>query len=170
MAGPTIEVTLMTAATVAEPASDEEPRPEIEPAPSAPEVTQTTQEHPSQPERELIQSTSQPNDVEPSDPTDWQAIISTYAEESTVQNIEQERLRDAMWRKTFSVMFAPPDDWLIEDEPYLPDLQFEADKPKRLGIKISENCYLGFPGVDPQTVDSDMPGASAACRTERPAK
>lgn len=62
-----------------------------------------------------------------------------------------------MWRKTFLVMFAPSEGWLIEDKPYLPDLQFEADKPKCLGMKISENRYLGFPGIDPEAVDTDAP-------------
>lgn len=154
---PTIEVTLIATPPVDQP--DPEPAvpvPEPEPEPE-PENPQSPQVLLTPPEPGPASSPTVPASAESTDPIDWDDIISTFAEEATMQNLEQEDQREAMWRKTFSVMFKPPEDWLIEDEPYLPDLQFEADKPKRLGIKISENCYLGLPGIDPQTVDSDGP-------------
>lgn len=151
---PIIEVSLIAdppdeePTIVEEPAIDKEPEPEIATPRPAYVISQSSQD------------IEQPKPTEPPQPIEWDDIVSTYAEEATIQNLENERHRDAMWRKTFSVMFAPPEDWLIEDKPYLPDLQFEADKPKRLGIQISENCYLGFPGIDPETVDTDAPGWS----------
>ena len=156
-----LDVTLITPLAEEEPEVEEESEPiEVEPTAIA--------DAPKQPEQPPA-----PNGVDPvmpaldvgamevtetPSPVDWQNVISAVAKEVTLDKQEQERHRAAMWRKTYSVMFTPPEDWLIEDEPYLPDLQFEADKPKRLGIRISENCYLGFPGIDPQTVDSDAPG------------
>lgn len=151
---PTIEIYLIAdppdeeATIVEEVAIDKEPEPEIATPTPAPVISQSSQD------------IEQPKPTRPPQPIDWENIVSTYAEDATIQNLENERHRDAMWRKTFSVMFTPPEDWLIEDKPYLPDLQFEADKPKRLGIQISENCYLGFPGIDPETVDTDARGWS----------
>ncbi len=165
LATPTIEVTLLDAPSEEELAIEVVPEPDPEPTESmvTPEISQSPQESPEPYAPVADSSTVEPTDAESpvsSDPINWEEIVSTYADEATTENIEQERLREAMWLKTFSVMFAPPEDWLIEDKPYLPDLQFEADKAKRLGIKISENCYLGFPGIDPQTVDTDLPGWS----------
>jgi len=148
---PTIEVTLIPAQP------EKEVMSEVVPEPATPEVAPATPQRlhdfpePSEPTAE---SPASPN------PIDWKEIVSTYSNEAMIRNLEKERLREVMWLKTFSVMFAPPEDWLIEDTPYLPDLEFESDKPRRLGIKIGENCYLGFSGIDPQSVDSDAPGWS----------
>ncbi len=157
---PTIELRLIAKPPDEEPADEEEPDPDPMPAPLERDIPPDL---PEQAEQTVATALIEPANDEPEEssvPIDWENVISTIAEESTIQNIEQERIRNLMWRKTFSVMFAPPEEWLIEDQPFLPDLQFEADKPKRLGIKISENCYLGFPGIDPQTVDSDVPAWS----------
>ncbi len=154
---PNLEVVLITAQKFEEPPVKTEPSPEIEDSSVASTIPQSAQEAPTEPagEVEPLQT------AEEAAPIDLQALISTYAEEVVAENLDAERHRATMWRKTFSVMFEPPDEgWLIEDQPYLPDLQFEADKAKRLGIKISENCYFGLPGIDPQTVDSDAPGWS----------
>ena len=165
LAPPTIEVTLLDAPPEESLAIEVVPEPDPDPTVPlvTPEISQSPQESP-EPLIPVAESfMGELADAESpvsSDRINWEEIVSTYADEATIENIEQERLREAMWRKTFSVMFAPPEDWLIEDKPYLPDLQFEADKIKRLGIQISENCYLGFPGIDPQTVDTDLPGWS----------
>lgn len=157
LAVPNLDVVLVTAQKVEEPPVKVEPSPEMEVSSIASPVPQSAQETPKESEGEV----EPPVPAEEAAPIDLQALISTYAEEAVAEKLDAERHRAAMWRKTFSVMFAPPDeDWLIEDKPYLPDLQFEADKAKRLGIKISENCYLGLPGIDPQSVDSDTPGWS----------
>ncbi len=157
LAVPTLDVVLVTAQTVEEPPVKVEPNPEIEVSSIASPVPPSAQETP----KESEGAREPPETAEEVAPIDLQSLISTYAEEAVAEDLDAERHRAAMWRKTFSVMFAPPDeDWLVEDEPYLPDLQFEADKAKRLGIKISENCYLGLPGIDPQSVDSDAPGWS----------
>lgn len=161
----TLEVTLIDAAPVNEPEVADQSALPMDDAMPAPAAKMINQEPGEQPDGEVAASVENLGDIDPAlqpptEPVDLQALISSYAEDAAMQNLERERHRDKMWRKTFSVMFAPPEDWIIEDEPYLPDLQFEADKPKRLGIKISENCYLGLPGIDPQTVDSDGPGWS----------
>ena len=155
---PNLDVVLVTAEKVEEP-------PVEEVASIAPPVPQGVQETPKESEGEV----ELPETAEEAAPIDFLALISIYAEEATAARLDAERHRAAMWRKTFSVMFAPPDeDWLIEDEPYLPDLRFEADKAKVLGIKISENCYLGLPGIDPQSVDSDGPSWSGGGAPQPP--
>jgi hypothetical protein len=155
---PNLDVVLVTAEKVEEP-------PVEEVASIASPVPQGVQETPKESEGEV----ELPETAEEAAPIDFLALISIYAEEATAARLDAERHRAAMWRKTFSVMFAPPDEnWLIEDEPYLPDLQFEADKAKVLGIKISENCYLGLPGIDPQSVDSDGPGWSGGGALQPP--
>jgi len=157
LAVPVLDVVLVTAQKVEAPPIKVEPIPESEASSIVSPVPQSAQETPAESESEV----EPPETAEEAAPIDFQALISTYAEEAVAEKLDAERHRAVMWRKTFSVMFAPPDeDWLIEDEPYLPDLQFEADKAKRLGIKISENCYLGLPGIDPQSVDSDGPAWS----------
>ena len=154
---PNLDVVIVPAPKVEEPPIRVESIPELDVASIAPPVPQGVQETPKESEGEV----ELPETAEEAAPIDFLALISIYAEEATAARLDAERHRAAMWRKTFSVMFAPPDeDWLIEDEPYLPDLQFEADKAKVLGIKISENCYLGLPGIDPQSVDSDGPAWS----------
>lgn len=152
IATPTIAVTLIAAPPEVEPAIEKEPNPAVEAPSLVPQIPPTAQQVPLQPANDKPSVRS--------DPVDWESLVSTNAQQATMQKLAQERHREAMWRKTFSVMFARPEDWLIEDEPYLPDLQFEADKRRRLGLRISENCYLGFPGIDPETVDTDAPGWS----------
>lgn len=162
---PNLDVVIVPAPKVEEPPIRVESIPELDVASIAPPVPQGVQETPKESEGEV----ELPETAEEAAPIDFLALISIYAEEATAARLDAERHRAAMWRKTFSVMFAPPDeDWLIEDEPYLPDLQFEADKAKVLGIKISENCYLGLPGIDPQSVDSDGPSWSGGGAPQPP--
>jgi len=162
---PNLDVVIVPAQKVEEPPVKVESIPELEVASKAPPVPQSAQEIPKESESEV-----EPREAaQEAAPIDFQALISIYAEEAAAERLDAERHRAAMWRKTFSVMFAPPDeDWLIADEPYLPDLQFEADKAKLLGIRISENCYLGLPGIDPQSVDSDGPGWSGGGAPQPP--
>lgn len=155
--------------------SEPEPEPQPEPESTAQEAT-VPDSVPTEPaptvaepiDEEITASLAASTTAEkmPPEPIDLQALISAYAEQAATENLEKERHREKMWRKTFSVMFAPPEEWIIEDQPYLPDLQFEADKPKRLGFKLSDNCYIGFPGIDPQSVDSDAPGWSGGGVTQ----
>jgi hypothetical protein len=57
-------------------------------------------------------------------------------------------------------MFAPPPDYLIADEPYLPDLPFNDRRFKGIGFKIGESCYFGIPAGMPEEVDSDASDSS----------
>lgn len=166
---PPLDVVLMRPPKDQEPPVVMEPSPEIAASSEASPLPQSSPETPKELEGE-VEPPGLPEPAEEAARIDFQALISTYAEQATAEKLAAERHRAAMWRKTFSVMFAPPDeDWLIEDKPYLPDLQFEADKPKRLGIKISENCYLGLPGIDPQSIDSDTPAWSGGGAPPQPA-
>ena len=155
---PVIEVTLTRTAPIVEqePVDAKVKEEPVEEEPTVPtpekEPTQQIVTAPDEP----TPATSASNPVIESLPNiDWDDVVRQYSEEATVQKAEQERHREVMWRKTYSVMFAPPEEWLIEDQPYLPDLKFDEHEFRGLGIQIGENCFLGIPVIDPETIDSD---------------
>jgi len=67
-----------------------------------------------------------------------------------------------MWVRTHSVMFASDAAELIDEKPYLPDLQFNARRFKGLGFKIGDRCFFGIPAGVPADVDSDASDPTGA--------
>ena len=78
--------------------------------------------------------------------TDWHAMQKNVARSSVADLLEEHESREAMWRRSHSIMFRPADDFPTgEDEPAIPDFRF---KPRihvvGLGFTIG-SCFIGIP-------------------------
>lgn len=122
---------------------------------SAPAPTIASPSEQPESKRPKAGSVSQPHSAR-----DWQELTEKAAQDVVAQENAQEIRRADMWRRTRSVMFAPPPDSLIADEPYLPDLPFDDRRFKGIGFKIGESCYFGIPASMPEEADSDATESS----------
>jgi hypothetical protein len=79
---------------------------------------------------------------------DWHAILDEVAVASVDERIRQQESRELMWRRSYSVMFKPANDMVLNEEaPLLSEIRFKYhSRVVGLGINIGP-CFIGIPVV-----------------------
>lgn len=144
--------------------------PDAVPPPSPPSPSPAPQDEPararvSEPTIAVMPPTSERRisepDTQPQPNLDWHEEIRSVLREAAAQDTEAERRRAEMWKSSRSIMFEPPPpEPVVEEEPVLPDLEFNGDQFGGLGFPIGKRCFFGIPPRKSRKKNKDGPPPS----------